>query len=703
MLPAAAGAGSPPSGPVVSGLLTAPVTGPHPLLDPAARDARAVAGGRREAGRVPLVIGDVPREPKAFQQRGDLREQIEESLREGRRAAVCSLAGARGVGKTHLAASYARASIDEGVPVAWIDAETSEQLLSGLDLMAQQLGLGAEGDQAPVASQVKRWLQARREPYLIVLDNAVSLDAVGPLLPAYGPARVLITTNNPAFERVADLVPVDRFTRPEALAYLRQRVGPGDREGARRLVQELDCLPLALSIAAGRLKGPPPLSYDAYLARLRDTPLDEWLARPEGEPYPRGVAETILLAVAGLTEQAATLLGELSVLSPAGVSRELLGGEDDRALAELAAESLVTFSRDGATVITHRLVQRVLRDAARRRGDLAGLLRGATGRLEGVGRITVEDAWNRHATIVETAAHGEALWEHVRPHLDADRANEEMYTLADDLLVVRHQTGYLLNELTDGIRAISIYEAVVAGRELVLGADHLDTLVSRHNLAYAYGTTGRLDEAIDLFERVAASRVSALGEHDQSTLITQNQLAATYSGAGRVEEAVALLERVVAAQTELLGADHLDTLVSRHNLALVYEAAGRVDEAIELFERVVEDQERVEGAETRSTLITRNQLAATYNGAGRVEEAIALLERVVAAQTELFGADHPDTLISRHNLAGVYRSAGRVAEAVELLEAVLAGMERAMGSEHPETRNTRSALEWTRSQLPGDQ
>lgn len=111
----------------------------------------------------------------------------------------------------------------------------------------------------------------------------------------------------------------------------------------------------------------------------------------------------------------------------------------------------------------------------------------------------------------------------------------------------------------------------------------------------------------------------------------------------------------------------------------------------------------MEGAETRSTLITRNQLAATYNGAGRVEEAIALLERVVAVQTELFGADHPDTLISRHNLAGVYRSAGRVAEAVELLEAVLAGMERAMGSEHPETRNTRSALEWTRSQLPGDQ
>ena len=197
-----------------------------------------------------LFIGEIPREPLAFQARNDLRDHLPKVRKTHREVAVYSLTGQRGAGKTQLAAAYARQWRKSGRPGAWITAATTEQLLGGLSVVAAELGLSHDGeDSATAARKFRQWLEHRNDPYLVVFDNAVNPDELSTWLPSQGTARILITSNRRHFKLLGGVeVEVERFTTAEAMSYLRERLNIDDEDGARRLVGELDHLPLALAL-----------------------------------------------------------------------------------------------------------------------------------------------------------------------------------------------------------------------------------------------------------------------------------------------------------------------------------------------------------------------------------------------------------------------------------------------------------------------
>ena len=99
-------------------------------------------------------------------------------------------------------------------------------------------------------------------------------------------------------------------------------------KAVRRLSDELGCLPLALAQAAAVIADQQ-LDYDTYLRRLRDMPVEKLLGRVEAGQYPHGVASAILLSLQNVhsddeTGLCASVMELMSVLSPAGVSRQLL-------------------------------------------------------------------------------------------------------------------------------------------------------------------------------------------------------------------------------------------------------------------------------------------------------------------------------------------------------------------------------------------
>ena len=719
-----------------SELVTGSFASPAELGQLVERSLRYLARTRRSGGQDPAVVvaGEIPQEPPGFQPRADLLAALDAPGPDSRIRVVRALTGMRGVGKTHLAAAYARAKLAESWRlVAWINAEDQRGVLAGLAEVAAALGLAADtGDAEAAGRAVRHRLEADGERCLLVFDNATDPALLRPFIPAAGTARVIITSNQQPVESLGSGVPVNVFTEHEALAFLAARAGLADAAGAQKLAEELGCLPLALAQAAAVIASQH-LSYGTYLKRLRRLSAADVLVAEEAGQYPDGVAAAVQLSLGHVRAGdrgavCGAVMDLLAVLSAAGVRRSLiyaaaregLPGRDgplptltpevtDWVLARLAGASLLTFSVDGSSVSAHRLVTRVIREDLVAGGSLtavceaaARLLHGQTGSRRpdwqedhaAAGDLeSPAEPWRNRAAARDAVQQIMALQEHIAHHL-----GEQDKALTDpSFLELRGWATWCQVELGDIFTpAIEYGPKQVADCERVLGPDHRSTMAARYNLARAHRLAGRPDEwlkkPIPLLEDTLAASERVLGADDPDTLRYRNSLGYTYRFAGRLAEAISLLERTVTPSERVLHPDDPDALKYRNSLASAYRDAGRLVEAIALFERTLTDRERVLGPVDPDTMTSRNSLASAYQNVGRLVEAIALFEQTLADRERVLGPDHPSTLTSRDGLASAYHDAGRLAEAIALFERTLADRERVLGPDHHDTMTSRDGL-----------
>ena len=626
--------------------------------------------------------------------------------------------GMRGVGKSQLAAAYARDCEKAGWPlVAWMDASTREALVAGLAELAHEMGIDEDGgDAAPetLAGRCVTRLNSGEGDRLIVFDNVEDFDDLTGLVPHSQGLRVLVTTTvaSPG-DSAGRLIAVGTFTRDDSIHFVIERTGVNDDAGAARLSEALGDLPVALAQAAATIKLNGYATIDEYLADLRKYRLEEVVDRARGEAYPSAVHAALRMACTSVLDLLAeedhargeegparagagfTQLAALALLAPSGVPRPWLHrvGESEpiarQAVGALVGHSVCALSEDGRYVRIHGLQGRVLREDYMRQPEVFADLEGAVvDLLKGIDMDRADTGDVQRSDALDMADQLRAIAEQ---HGQARYSPHEARIGLSSITTILSRTMQCLTDMGRPQTALTLQGTVDMLTD-ALGPDHPDTLTTRNNLATAYLDAGHVSTAIDIYEAVLADRTRILGPDHPNTLATRSNLAGAHQDAGDLLTAIDMYETLLDDCISVLGPDHPNTLGTRSNLARAHRQAGHLSTAIAMFEALLPDMTRVLGPDHPDTLAARIDLAGAHRQAGHLSTAIAMFEALLADRTRVLGPNHPHTLTTRNNLALAYRDTGNVPKAIDMHQAVLADCTRLLGPDHPHTLATRGDL-----------
>ncbi|KAL2841628.1 P-loop containing nucleoside triphosphate hydrolase protein [Aspergillus pseudodeflectus] len=237
------------------------------------------------------------------------------------------LLGLGGVGKTELATEYAHRHKGYYETILWINCRTRLVFQERIKHISRALGPESLSRDSWDLSwmYLSFWLQARKRPWLIVLDDVEDGTVLQDVqLPRNHRGSIIITTRSRLAAEVGIELPVEPLTPSDGAELLLSLIGQKeydriDRTAALNLSELLGGLPLALSQVARNIRGTS-TSLTMCLADFRAVPN---LSRTHGK-YDLTLSSTYLLSFKRLSPGSFRLMGVLSVLDPDKIPHVLL-------------------------------------------------------------------------------------------------------------------------------------------------------------------------------------------------------------------------------------------------------------------------------------------------------------------------------------------------------------------------------------------
>jgi tetratricopeptide (TPR) repeat protein len=425
------------------------------------------------------------------------------------------------------------------------------------------------------------------------LDNnkssqAVSAEVVLEFLPQSQNGAILVTSRSRDVAYIItgdtnDIITVNPMDESLAIDLLQKKLQDKfAEEDAKKLVEALDYMPLAVSQAAAYIvQRVPHTSMSKYLQDLKKSDSDriKLLNKHISDSRRDGKASNAIIATWQISFEsirrerpsAARLLSLLCLFDRQGIPKSILHGryieegqegdfEED--IYTLCSYSLVGSNVDGTELEMHRLVQFSTRTWLEMRGALENW------REKLILIMDEEFPLGRY----ENWAVCQSLYPHVEGILGHQPTNRE-YLLRWASIIFN--VGWFANEQGNYTLAERLNKQAVDVFKKEYGAENSWALSSMNNLAHTYRNQGRWKEAEELEVQVKDTRKRVLGEEHPSTLTSMANLASTFWNQGRWKEAEELEVQVKDTSLRVLGEEHPDTLTSMANLASTYRNQGR--------------------------------------------------------------------------------------------------------------------------------
>ena len=607
----------------------------------------------------------VPAERDSFVGREDALRDVARCLDDGAR--LVSVLGMGGTGKTRLVTRFAWAWLGEYPGGVWFCDLSPARTLDGIVVAVAQ-GLDVPLGTADPLVQLAHAI-AGRARCLVILDNfeQVAKFAEGTLgrwLDRAPLARFIVTTREVlgvVGERIVALEPlpaaeaVELFVRRAEAASPGSTAGGADKVAIEQLVKVLDGLPLAVELAAARIRAMPPRTM---LARMHER-------------------FNVLWSRAGRRDRQATLRAafdwswellsepEKLVLAQLSVFRGGFSAETAEAVLDLGAFARDTWSVD----VVHWLVDKsFVRKVADDRFDLLESVRDyaaeplrTEGRLSRSGPLAVAAAEARHG----------ACFAGLSPEQATQRRCIELDNLVSACrrAIERHDTATAVATLRSARAAISMRGPYRLALELAQALQAMPGVVGplQDEAELMLGASWQLcGNGTQAQQHLAAAAAGAQARGNLAGEARARQsLAPLLARAGRTDEAAAAFDMALRASRTL--GDQAQECAVLSDLAAFSESLGHLDAARRHYDAGLKLANAIGHRRWEGGLA--GNLAQFHANLGHTDEARALYAKAVAIAREL--GDRQWEANARCNLGLLHFTEGRLADAQTELEVAM--------------------------------